>query len=129
MIQFKTEILGQEWTVCLCGEEEDSRLKDTMGFTDWTSRKIVVGRIPDAETNLDYPIAILCKVLRHEMVHAFLFSSGLGDDFAHPAMGHDETMTDWIAYHLHRIASACADAEHRLVTMILEEKHDRAGTD
>ena len=127
MIKFRTDILGQEWTVCLCSNQEDSRLKECMGFTDWTSRRIVIGRIPEDDTNLDQPMVMLCKVLRHEMVHAFLFSSGLGDDCMHPEMGHDETMVDWIAYHLHRISTACVDAEYKLTTMIMEEKHDKQG--
>ena len=129
MNKFKTEILGQEWNVCLCTEQEENRLKECMGFTDWTSRKIVIGRIPDNDTNLDQPIVMLSKVLRHEMVHAFMFSSGLGDDWTHPAVGHDELTVDWVAYHLYRIALACTEAESKLVSIIMEEKHDRTGAD
>lgn len=125
MNEFKTEILGQEWNVCLCTDQEENRLKECMGFTDWTSRRIVIGRIPKDDTNLDQPMVMLCKVLRHEMVHAFMFSSGLGDDWTHPEIGHDETMVDWIAYHLHRISTACVDAEYKLTMMIMEENHDK----
>lgn len=29
--------------------------------------------------------------------HAFLFESGLSENFTHPEYGHDETYVDWIA--------------------------------
>ena len=124
-MKFTIDILGQEWTVCLLDENDDARLKECMGFTDWTSKRIVISRIPENDTNLDRPIAMLNKVLRHEMVHAFMFSSGLGDDWTHPAMGHDETTVDWIAFHLYRMSLACVDAESKLTHMLLEEKHER----
>lgn len=37
------------------------------------------------------------KVVRHEIIHAFLFESGLSENFTHPEYGHDETYVDWIA--------------------------------
>lgn len=38
------------------------------------------------------------KSLRHEIIHAFLFESGLGANFEHPnQFGHDETFIDWFA--------------------------------
>ena len=37
------------------------------------------------------------KVMRHEIIHAFLFESGLSENFTHPEYGHDETYVDWIA--------------------------------
>lgn len=35
--------------------------------------------------------------MRHEIIHAFLFESGLSENFTHPEYGHDETYVDWIA--------------------------------
>ena len=36
--------------------------------------------------------------LRHEIIHAFLFESGLGFSWQHPEQfGHDETTVDWFA--------------------------------
>ena len=38
------------------------------------------------------------RVLRHEIIHAFMFESGLGFDWQHPEeFGHDETTIDWFA--------------------------------
>lgn len=128
MEKFKLDILGQEWCVCMCDKQEEARLIDCMGFVDWTSRRIVLASIPE-DTNLDNPIMMMCKALRHEIVHAFMFSSGLGDDWTHPAFGHDETTVDWIAYHLDRMALTCCEAESKLAHILLEEKHERDRTD
>lgn len=38
------------------------------------------------------------KALRHEIIHAFLFESGLGFNWQHmEQFGHDETTIDWFA--------------------------------
>ena len=128
-MKFTIDILGKEWTVKLLTEEEDERLKECMGFTDWTCRDIVIGR-PPKETTVGDTDTMLRKVLRHEIIHAFLFECGLGDDWTHPEMGHDETMVDWLAYHVHTISTVCGNAEGELMMWLLEEqKHGRTETD
>ena len=37
------------------------------------------------------------RILRHEIIHAFMFESGLGFNFEHKPFGQDETMIDWFA--------------------------------
>lgn len=37
------------------------------------------------------------QTLRHEIIHAFLFASGLGFNFEHRSIGHEETIIDWYA--------------------------------
>ena len=129
-MKFTIEILGHEWTVLVTTDDVEPRLKDCTGFTDWTSRKVVVSRIPESDTNLDYPDALMRKVLRHEIIHAYMFESGLGDDWTHPEVGHDETMIDWMAYHLHKLEMVCGNAEGELMMRLLEErKHGRQETD
>ena len=128
-MEFTIDVMGREWTVKLLTEEEDERLKDCMGFTDWTCRDIVIGR-PPKETTVGDTDTMLRKVLRHEIIHAFLFECGLGDDWTHPEMGHDETMVDWLAYNLHRLEMTCGNAEGELMMRLLEErKHERPDAD
>lgn len=38
------------------------------------------------------------RIIRHEIIHAFLFESGLGFNFEHKPYGHDETTVDWFAF-------------------------------
>ena len=37
------------------------------------------------------------RIIRHEIIHAFMFESGLGFNFEHKPFVQDETMIDWFA--------------------------------
>ena len=89
-------ILGTEYTIEERTRSEDAYLKDHDGYCDKTSKLIVIDHSPD-DSELDDYEAYKRKVLRHEIIHAFLFESGLHENFTHPSSGHDETYVDWIA--------------------------------
>lgn len=128
-MEFTIVILGMEWTVKVLDDKEDSRLKDCMGFTDWTRRELVISRPPE-DTTLGDPYTMIRKTLRHEIVHAFMFESGLGYDWKHDEYGHEETVVDWIAWHMHRLETVCGSAEGELMMRLLEEqKHERSDAD
>ena len=110
-MEFTIVILGIDWKVKVLDDKEDNRLKDCMGFTDWSRREVVISRPP-------------------ENTHAFMFESGLGDDWKHDEYGHEETVVDWIAWHMHRLDTVCGSAEGELMMRLLEEKkHERPDTD
>jgi hypothetical protein len=47
------------------------------------------------------------KQLRHEIIHAFLYESGLGPNFEHyKQFGHEETIVDWFAIQYPKIEEA-----------------------
>ena len=46
------------------------------------------------------------KGITHELVHAFLYESGLGEDWEHNRWGHEETTVDWIAKQIDKIKNA-----------------------
>lgn len=46
-------------------------------------------------SNFDFVINLS---LRHEIIHAFMFESGLGHCWEHKPIGHEETTVDWFAY-------------------------------
>ena len=50
------------------------------------------------------------KVLRHEIIHAFLYESGLHENWTHPQYGHDETYVDWIALQFDKLLKAFKEA-------------------
>lgn len=89
-------ILGAEYTVERRTKENCKLLKECDGFCDKTSRRIVV-REKDDDDELDDFKEYQKKVLRHEIIHAFLFESGLHENFRKSEWGHDETTVDWIA--------------------------------
>lgn len=97
------DVLGVKYAVEEHSEEEDKILKEADGYCDKTSRKIVVKRKSD-DCDLDAFEVFQKKVLRHEIIHAYLFESGLHENFEHPKFGHDETFVDWIAVQFPKLA-------------------------
>lgn len=94
-MRYEVIILGSLWTVEITTSKVDPFLETRDGYTDKTSRKIVIcDKEPDCE--LDNFIIHRNKVMRHEIIHAFLFESGLAECFEHQP-GHDETYLDWFA--------------------------------
>lgn len=101
----KVDILGSEWQVCVTTEKEESRLSNCDGFTDKTSRLIVIDDIP-YDSTLDYPVEFIRKVIRHEIIHAFMFESGLAENWKHDDFGQEELTIDWFAIQFHKIQEA-----------------------
>ena len=98
-------ILGTEYTIEERTPAEDAYLKECDGYCDKTSKLIVIDNSPD-DSELDNYEAYRQKTLRHEIIHAFLFESGLQENFTHPKMGHDELYVDWIAVQFPKILEA-----------------------
>ncbi len=104
------DILGTEYTIIIASRAEDKNLDGCDGYCDKTSRKIVV-TAKEEECDLDCFEVYQKKVMRHEIVHAFLFESGLHECFEHKASGHEETMVDWIAVQFPKLLKAFKDAD------------------
>ena len=104
-------ILGQPWRVKICSEKVESRLKSLSGFTDHTSHFIGIIDPDEKESNIDDPVALVKEIMRHEIVHAFMYESGLGDSWEHKDYGHDETLVDWIALQFPKMWLVIADLE------------------
>lgn len=99
----KVNILGTEYTVEERTVEEDSYLSNCDGYCDKTTKEIVVAKQkPDNDLN-NYEW-YRKKVMRHEIIHAFLYESGLHENFEHPKQfGHEETTVDWFAVQFPKI--------------------------
>lgn len=105
----KINILGEEWTIWERAEREDERLKDCDGYCDWTTREIVVER--ENLGNLQDMERYIRKVKRHEIVHAFLFESGLSHSSCSvESWTRNEEMVDWIANQGPKIYEAWKEA-------------------
>lgn len=106
----KVNILGTEYTIAKCNKEEDSLLEDMDGYCDKTTKRIVVSK-PTPDSNLgDYEV-YQKKIMRHEIIHAFLFESGLHENWQHPnEWGQDETTIDWIAVQFPKMLEAFKQA-------------------
>ena len=104
----KITVLGTEYEVILNGTEADyPNLKRGDGYVDYSTKTIVIA---DFETD-DYTMQDLKlyenKVLRHEIVHAFMYESGLD---VCSEWGRDETLVDWIALQIPKMVKAMDEA-------------------
>lgn len=99
----KVKILDTEYTIQLLHEEDDPKLKECDGYTDYTTRRIVVcDRRSNDPMQVEKPEVIIEKVARHEMVHAFLFESGLDTN----SWANNEEIVDWIAIQFPKMREA-----------------------
>lgn len=94
-------ILGTDYRVIFKNREEDKKLEKLNGYMDPTIKEIIVNDLKADEEdemavkNMEY---VRRSALRHEIVHAFLYESGLWSDSATvEAWGTSEEITDWIA--------------------------------
>lgn len=107
----QVNILGSLWTIHHCKESDDARLKECSGFCDWTTRQIVVEKRDPGPMDLGDAGAFVKKVLRHEIVHAFLCESGLCECSGETdAWACNETMIDWFARQGPKIYAAWLEA-------------------
>ena len=104
----KVSILGTDYTIQKISRKDDKYLEKCDGYCDKTSKRIVVN-IDNEE--LDDFGCYLKKTMRHEIIHAFLYESGLWENFKHDTWGHDETMIDWIAVQFPKILNVFAEVD------------------
>lgn len=91
-------VLGTEYKIILIAEKEDPRLKDLNGCCDPSTKEILVEKnIPEDDHSLRNLEDFRRKVIRHELVHAFLYESGLHEQCCWAT---NEEIIDWIAIQL-----------------------------
>ena len=111
MTMMKINVLGTEYTITYASVAEDKMLETCDGYCDKTVKRIVVtAKRADCEL-ADYEW-LRRKVLRHEIVHAFLLESGVDVCYEpHEDHGHDEFMVDWIAIQFPKLLAAFKEAD------------------
>lgn len=96
----KVDILGQEYEICMdVSELEDTLLADCDGYTDRSTKRIIIAREPP-ECELKDFNAYKKVVVRHELIHAFLYESGLDANsiwHLQKDESHPEQMVEWLA--------------------------------
>lgn len=97
----KIKVLGTEYEIIKdASEKEYPQLKKCDGFTDFSVKKIVVAEFEKDENSVDDLEWYKKKVLRHELVHAFIHESGLAENCE---WARNEELTDWIAIQFEKI--------------------------
>lgn len=111
MEAMKINVLGTDYTITEASEDEDKLLKSCDGYCDKTTKRIVVLKKP-ADNELGDYRWYQKKVVRHEIVHAFLMESGVDVCYEpHEDHGHDEFMVDWIAIQFPKLLAAFKEAD------------------
>lgn len=99
----KVNILGTEYEILKQSAKDNEMFEklDCSGYCDWTSRRIHIrDYLIDTETFGYSDCEIhMNKTLRHEIVHIFLYESGLWANSTERTCGWamNEEMVDWIA--------------------------------
>lgn len=96
-------ILGTTYKIIWDDAGKDPKLEDALGYCELWAKEIHIDtqdKSGDKGLVIGYAEALRNKVVRHEIVHAFLQESGLG------SRSLDEELVDWIAIQLPKIAAA-----------------------
>ena len=101
-------VLGVKYSIAFVSEEKEPRLKDCDGFCDETTKEIVVENYKRGEPGSKGKLELQeQKHIRHEIVHAFLFESGLAEN---SEWATNEEMVDWIAKQGPKLVKAWQEA-------------------
>lgn len=104
-------ILGVKWKLILTTPTNDDRLENAAGITDDTIKEMVVDNTknysPENGTKKHIE-SYIKKVMRHEIIHAFLCESGLAEN---SDWATNEELVDWIAIQAPKLIKAWKDAD------------------
>lgn len=103
----RVSVLGTEYEIEISTILENPMLANADAYCDTTIKKIVIGSPTADIMNCADIGAYQRKLYRHELVHAFLYESGLG---ANSDWGNDETLVDWIALQFPKMARTFVEA-------------------
>jgi hypothetical protein len=101
MQDFKVNVLGSEWSVVFGTEKEYQNLSEMDGYADFSTHQIVIDTMEKSDGQIGSKgdmTSYKKQVIRHEIIHAFLYESGLetcsttSDNWAL-----NEEMVDWFA--------------------------------
>ena len=97
-------VLGTKYTIKESNELADTNLKNNDGYCDHSIKTIVIDTFRVSPGSLEDLETYKKQVIRHELIHAFLFESGLdGCSWAK-----DEEIVDWIACQFPKLQHAFA---------------------
>lgn len=90
----RVNVLGTEYSIISSTSEENNKLKNCDGYCDNSVKEIVIDSFEPCEMSKKDLRFQKNKVIRHELIHAFLFESGLAEN-SEWAM--NEEMVDFFA--------------------------------
>ena len=105
-------VLGTDYKIFFRSINDDDKFEICDGYIDWTAKEIAVRVEKKKEMgNLKDMNVLIKKVLRHEIVHAFLYESGLAECSGEVRQwAKNEEMVDWFARQGKKIYKAWKEA-------------------
>lgn len=104
-------ILGTPYKILLCGEEDYRYDREADGWCDTSVKEILLFNYKQSADSVRDLVAYQKKVLRHEIVHAFLYESGLWQNAdGSKCWAKNEEMIDWIAIQEPKLHKAFIEA-------------------
>ena len=108
----KTHILGQDYEIIITSDfEKYPNLENSGGYTDYTIKEIVIRDYSKKENQpneCENQLYIQNRVLRHEIIHAYAYESGL---WCNSEWASNEEMTDWIAIQFNKMKKTFNELE------------------
>lgn len=100
-------ILGKIYSIKYRTIQEDKKLEELAGYTDFYSKEIVIEDTTRSERSVTSTSNLKeynNKVLKHEIIHAYLYESGLDVNSNRSyAWATNEEMVDWFAIQSQKI--------------------------
>lgn len=111
MMRKIVNILGTEYEIIIDAPDE-MLPEDADGAMDHSVKRIVVAKFESDRDSVKDLDVYRKKVLRHEIIHAFLFESGLWNNSGNvTAWGQSEEITDWFAIQSPKIMKVFEELE------------------
>lgn len=112
----KIDILGTEYTIEYKSIKSDEKLEEMEGYIDFYKKTIILANIEEREYYKNEPKEkideVKAKVLRHEIVHGFLYESGLDCNSNKTySWADNEEMVDWFAIQSPKIIKVFQELE------------------
>jgi len=106
----KISILGTEYEIDLVKNHNDKALDNSDGYCDSSVKQIVVDDMSESVGHVGVKKDLnqyRKKVVRHEVIHAFLYESGLAEN----SWGENEEIVDWIAVQFPKMLAAFREVD------------------
>ena len=101
-------VLGEMYTIRQTEEAKDEKLKGLDGYTDTSIKECVIDSMEDAGPDYKANLEEYKKsVIRHELIHAFLYESGLDSC----SWATNEEMIDWLAIQFPKMLKVFKEAD------------------
>lgn len=107
----EVHILGTRYSIRIIDEDDYRYDREADGWCDPSVKEILIFNYKQSAESVKDLVAYQKKVLRHEIVHAFLYESGLWQNaYGSKCWAKNEEMIDWMAIQIPKIQRAYKEA-------------------